>query len=168
MRRSIILGAIAVAWLGTATEASGCGAELTPRTSLWSEFELEPEDLPWLSDDEAAVLVLEETNRRRSHRFAIARSVLWDPLLRFRVEDPPQGAEIPVSRGRWRFGPVRHPRSGRRYEVVHWADVEGPSATLYFRAGTTVLCQLAFEDPYSSRTSIRPPPRKPLRPPCQQ
>ncbi|MAE68973.1 MAG: hypothetical protein CME06_00730 [Gemmatimonadetes bacterium] len=144
-----------------------CGGELTPETSLWIEFGLEPDSLPWLSDEESAVLVNEEPNRMRSNRFAVARSMLWDPLLRYRTVEGVRGTEIPVSRGRWRFGRVTHPISEILYDIVHWADTEELSATLFFRRGTSVLCQLSYESRngerhplgYSRRTSFLPLPR---------
>ena len=123
-----------------------CGPELDSGTSLARDFGVNPDTLAWLSDEESMILVAEETKRVRSHRFALSRGAIWDSILRFRGELGPHGFEIPVRRGRWRHGRVRHPGSGTTYDLVHWADGDGLHSTFYFRRGTSLLCQHAKGD----------------------
>ena len=55
-------------------------------------------------------------------------------------------ANIPPASGIWRYGELQPPLSKNPYDIVHWDDIDDGSYTLYFKKGTTFLCQLAFEN----------------------
>lgn len=125
---------------------SNCAPELGPESTLWVEFGVLPTDLSPLSDLELLAAVEATPNASWAHRFAASRALLWEPILKFRTVPGAEGVEIPLESGRWRIGRVTHPETARTYEVVHWADIDDSSFTLYFRPGSDQLCQMAYEN----------------------
>lgn len=113
---------------------------ITPDTTLARTFGVYPWQLPSLSDAEAMHRAAAPEPHPIVQRIAIARSLLWERVLRYRVVCADGRAEIPRVAGVWRVGHVVHGASGLTLDVVHWDDVDDGHATLYFAAGTTRLC----------------------------
>jgi len=130
----------------TGPRLAGCGPELGPESSLLYELGISPTELSPLSDLELLHAIEAAPNAPGSRRFATSRALLWEPVLKFRTVPGAEGVEIPLDSGRWRVGRVTHPWTGRRYEVVHWADIDDSSYTLYFARGSAALCQVVFEN----------------------
>ncbi len=126
--------------------ALACGPELNLDTSLYYDFGVDPNALAGFSDRELLERVTLLPNRPASHRMALSRVLLWEPILQYRAVAGEPGVEIPAEAGEWRVGRVTHPETGRTYDVVHWADIDDSSYTLYFLKGTDWLCQLAFDN----------------------
>ncbi|MAE71795.1 MAG: hypothetical protein CME06_15160 [Gemmatimonadetes bacterium] len=123
-----------------------CGPELGAESSLLYDFGVSPGELEALTDQELLGTIEAAPNAPEAHRLAASRALLWDPVLKYRTVPGPDGVEIPLGSGRWRVGRVTHPRTGRVYDVVHWADIDDSSYSLYFRWESDELCQIAFEN----------------------
>jgi hypothetical protein len=140
----ILVGLISA--LGGAFPAHACGPELNVDTSLYYDFGVDPNALAAFTDSEALERVAASPNRPATHRLALSRALLWEPILQYRAVADDCRVVIPPDAGEWRLGRVTHPESGRTYDVVHWQDIDDSSYTLYFLKGTDWLCQLAFDN----------------------
>jgi hypothetical protein len=140
------VGVVSYAWAtpaGTHTatliEGQVGGRRLAPRfvdrlaskdPSLWYYFAADRQALARTADADVTAGLRVDPNDALLGRIAKVRARIWTTTLAYRLDAAGQLPE--QSAGVWLTGEVTDPQDGRRYQVVHWADIDDDSWSVYF------------------------------------
>jgi len=109
------------------------GSLLAVEPALYDYFGVEKRTLAARTDTALIAALTADPNDEALRRIATARMMIWSQLS-YRLD--PQSGEL--TGGDWRTGRVRDPKTGRTYELVHWADIDDNSWSFYFFRGRMV------------------------------
>jgi len=140
---SLVIGALL--YTSQLEAAAGCGPELTNETTLLYDFGISPAGLPGRSDQQFLDELSAFNNSLELQQIAITRSLIWNGILAYRTEGQ-FPTIIPAGAGSWRSAEVTHPTANRRYDVVHWRDIDDGSFSIFFRKNTTDVCVVSYEN----------------------
>ncbi len=122
----------------TAGPVQWCANFESAQPSLLGDMGVPPSTLPGLDDDDVIAALTANGNDRLAQRISIARTRVWNTLA-YKLD-----AFGHLTSGTWRHGPVTDPTSGYTFDVVHWADIDDDSWTLYFVGQN--LCAVVYEN----------------------
>lgn len=145
------VGVVSYAWAtpaGTQTavlvEGQVAGRRIAPRfvdrlaskdPSLWYYFGADRQTLASTADADVTAGLRVDPNDALLGRIAKVRTLIWSTLV-YRLD---AAGQLPEGRaGVWLTGEVTDPQDGRRYQVVHWSDIDDDSYSVYF-AGDEVV-----------------------------
>jgi hypothetical protein len=116
-----------------------CETMAANEPSLYWTYGISPSSLTPLEDNQLVTDLTADPNNRDLRRVAIARTMIWENTLSYRLD-----ASGLVEGGTWRLGNMVEPNTNVALDIVHWADVDDNSWTFYFKGD--ILCVQYYEN----------------------